>query len=181
MRRILVAPLASLALALAVPGVALAHHGRRHHHSTSHFSSHHRHGKHLLRFGSASDVTSQTAPAAPAENAGIVESFENGVLTIKLADGSPVKGRVTEATRLRCVPAAPPSGTTDDDDQGDGGDQGSWSSGDRARASDFQGDEDEDAQESCPTELLKEGASVREAELEMSGAGAVWERIVLVH
>jgi hypothetical protein len=127
MRRILGAPLASLALALAVPGVALAaRHGRRHHHATSHFSSHHRHGKHLLRFGSASTPTSPTAPATPTsgENAGTVESFENGVLTVKLADRSMVKGKVAEDTDLRCVPATPPSGSTGDDDQGDGDHQG---------------------------------------------------------
>ncbi|HEV2981858.1 MAG TPA: hypothetical protein VGX51_10530 [Solirubrobacteraceae bacterium] len=194
MRRILGAPVASLALALAVPGVALAaHHGRCHHHATSHFSSHHRHGKHLLRFGSASTPTSPTTPTTPTsgENAGTVESFENGVLTVKLADRSMVKGKVTEDTDLRCVPATPPSGTAGDDDQGDGDHQGSWSSGDpAARASDFQssdqagqdqGDDDQGAQETCTTELLKTGATVREAELELSGGGAVWERIVLVH
>jgi hypothetical protein len=194
MRRILAAPLASLALALVAPGVAVAaHHGRHHRHGSSHSSSRHRHGKraHLLRFGSASTAASQvvTAPTTLGENAGTVESFEGGVLTIKLADGSLVKGKVTEDTDLRCVPATPPSGTAGDDDQGDGGDQGSWSSGDRAHESDFQAsdgtgqdqDDDDGAQEGCTTELLKNEAVVREAELELGGAGAVWERIVLVH
>jgi hypothetical protein len=192
MRRILAAPLAAFALALAVPGVALAAHHRRHHHGTSHVSSHHRHGKHLLRFGSASTTTSPTTPTTPTtgENAGTVESFESGVLTIKLADGSTVKGKVTEETDLDCVPATPPPDTTGDDDQGDGGGQGSWSSGDQARASDFQssdqtgqdqGNGDQSAQENCTTELLKTAPTVRRAELELTGAGAVWERIVLVH
>ena len=193
MRRILAVPVASLALALALPAAALASHHRRHHHrGASHSSSRHRHGKsaHLLRFGSASTATTPTTPTpTDEENAGTVESFEGGVLTIKLADGSKVKGKVTEDTELHCVPATPPSGTTGDDDQGDGGDQGSWSSGDQARASDFQpsdqggqdpGDDD-GAQETCAPELLKKGALVREAELELSGAGAVWERVVLVH
>lgn len=194
MRRILVAPLASLALVLAVPGVAVAH-GHHHHKHASR--------AHLLRFGSASTAASPTTPIAPtAENAGTVEGFENGVLTIKLADTSTVKGKVTNDTELRCVPATPPSGTTGDDDQGDGGDQGSsqgdqgtsssgdqgFSSGDRAHAADSsdqgrnsQGDDDQGGQEACTTELLKRGATVREAELEMNGAGSVWERIVLVH
>ena len=193
MKRILAVPVASLALALAVPGAALAsHHGRHHHRGASHSSSRHRHAKsaHVLRFGSASTATTPTTPTQPGEeNAGTVESFEGGVLTIKLADGSTVKGKVTKDTELHCVPATPASGTTGDDDQGDGGDQGSWSSGDQARASDFQasdqGDQDQGdddgAQETCTPELLKRGALVREAELELTGAGAAWERVVLVH
>jgi hypothetical protein len=193
MRRILAVPVASLALAIAVPGVALAsHHGRHHHRGASHSSSRHRHGKsaHVLRFGSVSTATTPTTPTPLSEeNAGTVESFEGGVLTIKLADGSTVKGKVTKDTDLRCVPATPPSDTKGDDDQGDGGDQRSGSSGDQARASDFQASDeagqdqgdDDGAQETCTPELLKKGALVREAELELTGAGAVWERIVLVH
>jgi hypothetical protein len=192
MRRILTAPLATLALALAVPGVALAAHHGRHHHNASHSSSRHRHGRraHVLRFGSASTATTPAAPTAPTgENAGTVESIADGVLTVKLADGSTVKGKVTQDTDLRCVPATPPSDTTGDDDQGDAGDQSSWSSGDQAHASDLQSPDqagqdqgdDDGAQDTCTPELLKKEPAVREAELELTGAGAVWERIVLVH
>jgi hypothetical protein len=203
MRRIFAAPLASLAVALAVPGVALAHHGHHHHGNRAH----------LLRFGSArastitgTPIVNPGSPTPPAEeNAGTVESFENGVLTIKLTDGSLVKGKVTSDTDLRCVPATPPSGTSGDDDQGDGGDQrsssgdqgssssgdqGSQSSGDdQAHASDLQSsdrgnqDQGDDGGQNmtCTTELLKKGAVVREAELEVNGAGSVWENVVLVH
>jgi hypothetical protein len=198
MRRILAAPVVSLALALALPAVALAEHHGRHHHGVSHLSSHRRHGKraHFLRFGSANSATSPTTPTSPttAEDAGTVESFENGILTIKLADGSSVKGKVTEYTDLRCVPANPPADTTGDDDRGEGGgDQGFWGeqrfSRDQSRASDFQrsdqadqdqGDDD-GAQQTCTTELLKKEAMVRAAELEVTDGGAVWERVVLVH
>jgi hypothetical protein len=209
MRRILVAVPASFALALVAPGVALAaHHGHRHH-GANHSSSRHRHGARarLLRFGSAGAGTGLSAsdiagPQTPGEeNAGVVESFEGGVLTIKLADGSLVKGKVTEATRLLCVPAVGTAGPSNGDDQGDGTDSGSgddqgdggdespWSAGDQARASNFEssdepgqrGDDDEDQPQSCTTEVLRKETPVREAELELSGAGAVWERIVLVH
>jgi hypothetical protein len=86
----------------------------------------------------------------------------------------------------------------EDENQGDGedrngpagGDQGNGSGNqDHARAADFQGndqagsgqdDNDEDDQESCTTAALVHEAVVLEAELNLSSAGAVWERIVLL-
>jgi hypothetical protein len=188
-------------LALGAPAAASAHHG--HHHSRHH--GHHASSARLLNFGAAaSSVGTAAGPvqASPTtENAGEVESFENGVLKIKLkADNSVVTGKVTEDTELRCQSATPPS-EPGDDDSGDsasgsqGDNQGGPSSPDQfasqhgdlfAHASDNgdQGDDDqgEGSQESCsPTTALVKGAIVREAELELSGAGAVWEKIVIVH
>lgn len=179
MRRILVAPAALLALALAYPAAASARHGR--HHGLSHQSSHHRrHGRHAQGSTAANTNTAPTAPEG--ENAGTVESFTGGVLTIKLAGGGTVSGKVTEDTGLHCVSATSEAGTGDGN-QGDGGDHG-WSSGsDMARMSDFSSSDgdDDDQQETCTTALLVENAVVRKAKLELTGAGAVWECLLLVH
>src|SRR3954454_23711326 len=37
-----------------------------------------------------------------AEHAGMIASFSDGILTIKLMDGSTVKGHVDDSTRVRC-------------------------------------------------------------------------------
>ena len=201
MKRMLLTLLPASLLALGAPAAASAHHG--HHHSRHH--GHHASSARLLKFGAASSVGTAAGPvqASPTtENAGVVESFENGVLKIKLnADNSVVSGKVTGDTELRCASATPPS-EPGDDDSGDGasgsqGDnQGGPSSPDQSAsqhgdlfahaASDNgdQGDDDqgEGSQESCsPTTALVKGAIVREAELELSGAGAVWEKVVIVH
>jgi hypothetical protein len=200
MKRMLLTLLPASLLALGAPAAASAHHG--HHHSRHH--GHHASSARLLDFGAAaSSVGTAAGPvhASPTtENAGVVESFENGVLKIKLnSDGSVVPGKVTEDTELRCESATPPN-EPGDDDSGDGpsGNQGGPSSPDQfasqhgdlfAHAASLgdngdQGDDDqgEGSQESCsPTTALVKGAIVRDAELELSGAGAVWETVVIVH
>ena len=203
MKRMLLTLLPASVLALGAPAVASAHHG--HHHSRHH--GHHASSARLLNFGAAASSVGtaagpvQTSPTT--ENAGVVESFENGVLKIKLnADNSVVSGKVTGDTELRCASATPPS-EPGDDDRGDSGNQGDNHDGPSspdqfasqhgdlfAHAASLgddngdQGDDDqgEGSQESCsPTTALVKGAIVREAELELSGAGAVWEKVVIVH
>jgi hypothetical protein len=200
MKRILLPVLASALVALFAPAVASAHH--HHHHARSH---RHASSARVLNFGAASlagavGTTAPTQASSPTENAGTVESFENGVLKIKLNDGTVVPGKVTEDTELRCERATPPE-TNDDqesgDDEGDQGDsspQGQLGSrqGDfLARSADIQdssggddndqGDNGDRKQESCvPAAALTHGAIVREAELELTGAGAVWEKVVIV-
>jgi hypothetical protein len=197
MKRIFAAPLAALALTLALPAAAVAHHHR--HHGSTHASAHHRkHGRraHVLTFGPIK-VSPIQAPTTENENAGTVESFAEGVLTIKLADGKTLEsGKVTEATEVRCIAATPPTQTGEDqDDQGDQGENqsgddqrsgGDLAHADRARAADFsdggqdQGDDDQ-RQEGCTNEeALTKGATVRAAELELLGSGPVWERVVTV-
>jgi hypothetical protein len=202
MKRTLLAVMASSMLVFAVPAVASAAHGKHHHGARS---AHKRHGKHahLLTFApkttaASRTTTSPTTPSTPSdETVGAVTSFTGGVLTITLNDGTVVSGKVTEQTKLECTPATPPT-TTGDDDQGGGDDQGSGPSGehggpsvagqtDASQHSDFQGDggdghdgNQSGNDESCTTAALAPPAKVREAELSLSSAGAVWEKVDLV-
>ncbi|HWX45222.1 MAG TPA: hypothetical protein VNY52_07850 [Solirubrobacteraceae bacterium] len=154
--------------------------------------------------------TSPTSPTTPTgESAGKVLTFENGVLTIELTGGAKVSGQVTERTRLICIPATPPTPTgTGEDDQGGGDDQsgdqegehggpppwqsstssdGGWGGEDHAQAGGDEGDDqmdmnDEDDQPpSCETTALAPGATVRGAELSLTGSGAVWEWVAVIH
>ncbi|MEA2314290.1 MAG: hypothetical protein QOI03_982 [Solirubrobacteraceae bacterium] len=189
MKRIVLTAVASSALALAAPGVASAKHGK-HHHS----ASHHKHAKRarLEVFGGAflapasgspTSVTAPTIPAAGAESAGKVLSFTGGVLTIMLKDGSTVSGKVTEQTELECRTATP-STSGGDDDQG-GGDDSSTESGEHggpatAHESENSSGDGGDGGESCTTAALVPEALVGGAELSVSGAGAVWEKVELL-
>src|SRR5689334_12811000 len=152
MKRMLLLAVTSSLLALAVPGVASAHH---HKHGKRHASTHEHHANkaRVVTFGTLSPgpgATNTTSSVPQGEPAGKVASFENGVLTITLADKSTVSGKVTEDTRLECTSAsAQPS--TGHDDQGGGDDANGRESGEHggpwtAHASDDQqgqGDDDQ--------------------------------------
>jgi hypothetical protein len=177
-------------LALAAPGVASAHHSKHRH------SSRHKHhgAAHIVRFGTFGTAfgpaSAQTStPTSPSgETAGTVASFTGGVLTITLKDGSTVSGKVTEQTELECQSSTPPT-TNEGDDEG-GGDDSSAGGGDHAQSQpvahessddgDEQGD-NENGAHNCTTAALVPGAVVGEAELSVSGAGAVWKKVELVH
>lgn len=184
MRRMLLMAVMGSALALAVPGVASAHHGKRHH------ARHHKHA-HLVKFGTASVSTTPSGPTATTPTgtpAGKVKSFENGVLVITLADESTVSGKVTEATKLECRSATSQQ-NSGDDDQG-GGDDGARVNGEHggpsAHESDHHGsdggdvDDDNAGQTACTTAALVPGAVVGEAELLVGSGGAVWEKVELI-
>lgn len=147
--------------------------------------------------GTGPTQLSPSTPATPSsgETAGTVASFTGGVLTITLTDGSTVSGKVTEETELHCQPATPPAQGTDPDEQGDessggngedefsqGGAPGISSHGNDMSGGGGSGggEDDEQAQQSCTTAALVPGAVVREAELSVGGAGAVWEKIDLL-
>jgi hypothetical protein len=206
MRRTMLIGLLLAAAALAIPGTASARRAAAaRHHSAHHACKRKHHCAHarLLRFGPVSEQgATANAPSAPApttpapttpaptspstEIAGTVASFTGGVLTINLTGGGSVSGKVTEATELECET---PGG---DDQGGEGDDDSGGPTGDAFRADqiaggdqeqsgeDDQGGGDDMGQSSCPPEALKEGAMVREAELEVGPGGAVWEQIVLV-
>jgi hypothetical protein len=203
MRRMIITAVTSAAL--SIPGVAVASHqgerqARERHQGAHHHKRHHRHA-HLLRFGVAADNSavspSSPAPAASAsdETAGTIASFANGTLTITLNDGSTVSGKVTEGTEIECRSAmasvARDDGQGDDNGPGDDrGDDGQSSSGPgdgehgdvSGRDADDNDADDEDAQdeaEHCTSAALVAGAVVREAELRVSSAGAVWEKVEL--
>jgi hypothetical protein len=114
------------------------------------------------------------------ENAGKVASFENGVLTIGLAGGGTVSGKVTNATEIKCETEdehevenedhqANASDDGDDGDHGNVGDQGD-------QGDDEHGDEDN----VCTTADLKRDTPVHEAELKVTAEGAVFEEIQLL-
>ncbi|HWX87466.1 MAG TPA: hypothetical protein VNX67_04775 [Solirubrobacteraceae bacterium] len=207
MRRSILTALGLVALALAVPSAALAHHGRGHHH---HHKPHHAR-LHFMHIGaSGTSVTTSptnTAPATPTspttpptpENAGKVASFTGGVLTLTLNDGSTVSGKVTEDTRIGCVratPTMPPTGTPgqpgednsqgDDNGQGDDQSRGDMNQGDKGGDEWQQGDGGDDDQVQgtpeppCDSSALVAGAVVRAAELRIGPGGNEFESVLLV-
>jgi hypothetical protein len=187
MKRILLVAVSSMALSLGAPAIASAHHHAKRHHK------HHAAKARVLDFRAAAAPTtgttaSPTTPATPAsESAGKVASFKEGVLTITLNDGTSVSGKVTERTEIHCTTAAPAGGDDNDDEAGSGeGDHGSSgearaseSSRHLARAADH-GAGSEGASQSCTTAALVENALVREAQLSISSAGAVWDHVDLL-
>jgi hypothetical protein len=203
MRRNLLTVLGIMMLALAVPSVALAHRDRGHHH---HHKAKTHHAKfRIVHIGSPAAVpvappatTSPATPPAP-ETAGTVTSYANGVLTLTLKDGSTVSGKVTNATRIRCVKATPPSGAgvppSDDgpgDDNGQGDDQmrgdmsqhGDHGSGEWSHGGDGNGDDDGEAPGSteppCDSSALVPGAVVLAAELRIGPGGTEFESVWLM-
>jgi hypothetical protein len=204
MRRTIITAVALTAL--AVPGTAVASHQSVHqagtgHHGVQH-KRHHRHA-HLVRFGIAASTQaasptgptsspSPTAPVAPTgDTAGTVASFTNGTLTITLNDGSTVSGKVTEGTEIECHSAMASAASDGQGGQGDQGDEngnegqsGSGSGdGHQGDISGHDGGDDGEAQQEeaghCTSAALVTRAVVREAELRVSSAGAVWEKVEL--
>jgi hypothetical protein len=167
---------ATMLMAGAIPASALAHHG----HHSKHQARHH---AKFRRFGDVSQPTSTTA----SDNAGTVQSFQNGVLTIALNDGSTVKGMVTNDTELECTSTQPSTTMHDEgdgsgDQQGSGGDdQGDNNQGDDNQGDDNQGeDQNENEAGSCSTSSLTPGTVVHEASLRIGGSGATWQKVELV-
>jgi hypothetical protein len=171
MRRIALTIGVASALALGAPAVASAH---RHHHR------HHHARVRVEGFGAISGVPNM----APGSTAGMVTSFENGVLTITLNDGSIVKGAVKEQTEIRCQTSEP---TAHESDHGEGSQNGAGEGqrgNDREEAmesEDGQENENEDqpSPPACGPASLVHGALVQAAELEITPAGAVFEEVEL--
>jgi hypothetical protein len=201
MRRMIITAVA--ATALAVPGAAIASHQSEHqgahelgHHHKRHHARQRRHS-HIVTFGAAasSTPTSPTGTSSPApvagssdETAGTVASFSGGTLTITLSDGSTVSGKVDSSTEIECRSTM--GIAQGDGQQGDGNDQsddnghdGQSNSGpgDGGQGADDGHDNNgaQDEAEHCTTAALVPGAVVREAELNVSSAGAVWEKVEL--
>lgn len=174
MRRVSITAMVSiLALALA-PASALArhHHARRHRSRTHHLSVRHR------RFGDLTPTTTPTT-STPSDSAGTVDSFTNGVLTIKLANGSSVSGMVTPDTELECQSAQPVTSGGEDGDRG-GQSSGSNESGGGDQSGEDNGGENENGNAACTTANLTPGTVVQAAELRISSTGSAWEKVELV-
>jgi hypothetical protein len=210
MRRTLMAVLTPATLALALPAMAAAHRSHHHHARTHKHASSARilrfgSARAALAPTTTSPTSQSPTPTPPEEPAGKVVSYKEGVLTIMLKGGSTVSGKVTEETKLRCQSATPPPESEDDPGedqssnegqdqnggQNEGGDQGGGSdsgqfagqhSDSLAHSADVQGGDEGGSQENCTAAtVLTEGAVVLEAELKISGAGAFWEQLVVVH
>jgi hypothetical protein len=120
------------------------------------------------------------------EKAGSVVSFDGTTLVIDVFGSSPLTGKVTADTEIECDPG---------DDNGDGaeesstrlrhdGGEGEHNQGDDNEGGDHQGNDEGDDHEgdnsSCPAGALAQGAIVQEAELSLTSAGLVFEKIELV-
>ena len=165
MRKILFAVLASSAILAVAPATALAHH-----HQRSHQRSRHHHARvHRKSFGS-----DEARPGGINNelNAGTVMSFTGGVLTIELADNTTVSGRITSATELVCEASASQMVRSHDEGSGGGDNGGGDDNG--------QANNDGEGEQMCTTAALIPGTTVRGAELDVTGAGAVWEKVELI-
>ena len=184
-------------LALAMPGAALAHHGRGHHHHHHKTRVHAHHAKfRTVHIGAPTPPAPTTTPTPPTpKNAGTVTSYTNGVLTLTLSDNSTVSGKVTNETRIRCVKAAPTTPPTSEpgaqgpgDDNGPGDDRNhgdmSWHHGDNGQGGWQHGGDGgpgaDEPEPPCDSSSLVPGAVVRAAELRIGPAGTEFECVLLV-
>jgi hypothetical protein len=171
LRKVLYTLIAGALVAALIPATALgrSHHRRHHHHARTH------HGIRHKQFGRGD------APAVPsmADNAGTVATFDGTKLTIQLADGSMVSGTVNNDTEIECegVDMSQPSMHRDDEGRDHSG--GDDNSGPGNNDGDNDDNDDNDMQ-NCDSSSLTPGAIVHEAELKLSGAGAVWDKVELL-
>ena len=181
-RMILAAATSSLVLAL-VPAGAMA---RQHSHHKRHHARHHQRVHRVIhrRFGDVNNPATTPTTGTPASDVvGTVDSFTNGTLTIKLNSGSTVSGTVTNDTEIECASSTVMTDTRRDGGGGSGsGDSSGGDHGDRGDRGDQGDDNDQDDQgeQACTTANLTPGASVRGAELKISSAGAVWDKVDLI-
>jgi hypothetical protein len=129
MRRIVFTTAASVVVIALAPASAMARGHHKRHHSRTHARVRHE------LFGNVTTPTTTTpttptTPTPPADAAGTVDSFTNGLLVIKLNDGSTVSGMVTSNTEIECEMTQPTTATggDDGDQSGGGGDEGSGGS-----------------------------------------------------
>src|SRR5947209_1310329 len=178
MRRIVLSVVACCAVIAIVPASALAHRG---HHQRHHARVHHR------TFGHDWSQSSNSSTSTSSDqNAGTVQSFTGGVLTIALNNGQTVSGDVTGDTEIECQ--APDTSGMQSHDSGDGGgdNQGDNNQGDNNQGDNNQGDnnqgqgDENNANANCSSADLTPGTVVHEARLRLSGAGATWDKVELV-
>jgi hypothetical protein len=166
MRRTTITLTAALALLVIAPSGALAsrhhRHHRRHHHAR------------IERFGTAIGAPTSSSSA---DTAGTVQSFNNGVLTIMLNDGSTVSGAVTNDTEIECE-AADTMMSAHEDGGGTDGTSGDTSSGDGV-SGDNEAENENEVEMNCSTANLTPGTVVKEAELRISSTGSVWKDLEL--
>jgi hypothetical protein len=122
------------------------------------------------------------------EQSGVIDNFDSttGKLTVKLVNGDSLTGTVDSGTEIDCeAPTTTATTRHDGEDNESGNDNsgpGSTTSG--SGDDDNQGDDNDDQGENenegnCGTDALTQGTIVREAELRLTSAGAVFEEIKL--
>jgi hypothetical protein len=191
MKRSLLFALGAMALVLAVPSAALAHNGReagrhhgRHHHR---FHAHHDRFRVVHVGGGAAGAPPAGTPPGTPQNAGTVASYASNVLTLTLADGSTLSGKITSFTRIRCISATPipvpVTGEEPGEDQGDDrgepgfdGSKGSW----RGKGHDGESEDPHASEPPCDSSALVSGAIVRAAELRVGPSGSEFESVWLL-
>ena len=131
------------------------------------------------------------------ENAGTIDSFEDGVLTIALAQGGKLSARVDGDTEIEChTPGDLKSrghssslgddeGPNHDAEDEHGDDDGpNHDDGDDGDGDDDDGDDvhehGEDDDDQCDAAALAPGTKVHEAELELTSKGTRWEELELI-
>lgn len=163
MRKLMLSVVACCALVAIVPASALAH-GK--HHKRHHARVHHR------NFGHDWGTAGNSGTSANSDqNAGTVQSFTGGVLTIALNNGQTVSGDVTGDTEFECE-AADMSGSLRSHDHG--GDNGNDQGDDNGQGDDANGNA------MCSSADLTAGAVVHAARLGITNAGATWDKVELV-
>jgi hypothetical protein len=134
------------------------------------------------------------------EQSGVIDSFDatTGKLTVTLVNGDSLTGTVTSDTEIECentttTASTRHDGESGDDNSGSGSTQsgddnsgpGSTNSGDDDQGDNNDpGDDNDDQGEnenegSCSTDALQPTTIVKEAELRLTSAGAVFEKIEL--
>jgi hypothetical protein len=187
MRKNWMVALLGAALCAVMPAAALAHDP----HSTHHTKRQHR-----------AHIRVRHLHAASTDSAGSVRSFDGSALVLTLTNGSTVSGVVTNDTEIRCDSSGQRASTESDarsdgggGDRGDRGDQndrgGPNNGGDRGDQNDRGGPNDggdrgdnngdDGNQMACTTADLTPGTTVHEADLRVSGAGSVWEKVELTN
>jgi hypothetical protein len=134
----------------------------------SEFRHHSNPWKANTRFVGRASQAQTTPGAAPTQgDAGTVTSFNNGILTITLTDGSTLKGSVTPQTEVAC------EGAQGQSQSGDGSGDQSSQGGDRARiASDGGGDQgDQSSQSSQSTQNSQDSEDSQDSQGDDNGQG----------
>jgi hypothetical protein len=173
MRKIVLSVVACCALVAIIPASALAH---GNHHKRHHSRVHHRTFGH--DWGQSGSSTTSTSSE---QNAGTVESFTGGVLTIALTNGQTVSGDVTNDTEMECKAPDTPTMWSSHDHGGDNGnDQGDDNGNDQGDDNGNDQGDDNGENANCSSADLTPGTVVHEARLRLSGAGATWDKVELV-
>jgi hypothetical protein len=177
MRKILFTVLASTALLVAVPTMALAHNGHRHHHKRHHHVTV-RHEK-FVGHDHSGDVNPGNPGDATQPTAGTVTSFANNVLTITLTNGNTVSGEVTSDTEIKCEGAENMGDAEHGDRVSDHG-PGGGDTGDTGDDNGDRGDDNDNDDNGTAMCAVAPGMAVAQAELTINGSGAVWNEVELV-